>query len=390
MEGGTFVPGIDAWGNLNEITNTQCSVPTWSQLSTVQNKISGFCYDIAGNMLGTGGCPSLPYSPYYVYDAENRLRNLTITAAPQYLYDGDGKRVIKTGIGNKLYWTGTASDTITETSLSGTPSADYIYFNGKRVARVDLPGGAVRYYFSDHLGTASVVTDNLGVIKDESDYYPYGGERVITDSDSNRYKFTGKERDSESGLDFFGARHDSSALGRFMTADPMGGHKEDPQTLNRYAYVRNNPLSLTDPTGLDFYLQCTPSPDIALTCQQRRIGGTDKEPQMAWVQGVTGENGFTATQIGNDANGNLVDRTTGTGAYTADATGSGVQLSNDGGATSATGMFLNKDVKPTGNQLQSYNTVVQAGNLPGFLFTFTNSKMEANQTAAGFLASAGT
>src|SRR6266852_5400711 len=96
------------------------------------------------------------------------------------------------------------------------------------------------------------------------------------------------------------------------------------------------------------------------------------------------------TPLSNQANGNLVDRTTGTGAYTADVTGSGVQLSNDGGATSATGMFLNKDVKPTGNQLQSYDTVVQAGNLPGFLFTFTNSKMEANQTAAGFFSFGGT
>src|SRR6266478_592065 len=254
MEGGTFVPGIDAWGNLNEITNTQCSVPTWSQLSTVQNKISGFCYDIAGNMLGTGGCPRLPYSPYYVYDAENRIRNLTITAAPQYLYDGDGKRVIKTGIGNKLYWTGTASDTITETSLSGTPSADYIYFNGKRVARVDLPGGAVRYYFSDHLGTASVVTDNLGVIKDESDYYPYGGERIVTNSDSNRYKFTGKERDTESNLNYFGARHYGSSMARFLQPDPVSGtplHIIDPQRWNMYAYVVNNPLTYIDPDGRD-------------------------------------------------------------------------------------------------------------------------------------------
>ena len=121
--------------------------------------------------------------------------------------------------------------------------------------------------------------------------------------------------------------------------------------------------------------------------------GTDKNgnAQMAWVQGVTGDNGFTATQIGNDANGDLVDKTTGTGMYTADVTGSGVQLSNNGGATSATGVFLNKDVDLSGtNQVQSYDTVVRAGNLPGFLFTFTNCKMEANQTSAGFFTFAGT
>jgi len=211
-------------------------------------------------------------------------------------------------------------------------------------------------------------------------------------------RFTGKERDGETGLDNFGARYYGSSLGRFIRPDPMGGHVEDPQTLNRYAYARNNPTSLTDPSGLDFYLSCTPGTDAngnqvgTSTCQQMQVG-TDKNGNawMAWVQGGTGDNGFTATQIGNDANGNLVDRTTGTGMYTADVTGSGVQLSNNGGATSATGVFLNKDVDLSGtNQVQSYDTVVRAGNLPGFLFTFQNSKLEAGQTAAGFFTFGGT
>src|ERR1051326_4454664 len=81
--------------------------------------------------------------------------------------------------------------------------------------------------------------------------------------------FTGKERDSESGLDNFGARYNASSMGRFMSADPMGGHLEDPQTLNRYSYVRNNPLNLTDPTGLDFYLRS----------EERRVG---KECRSRW------------------------------------------------------------------------------------------------------------
>jgi RHS repeat-associated protein len=72
------------------------------------------------------------------------------------------------------------------------------------------------------------------------------------------YKLTGKERDSESGLDNFGARYDASSMGRFMTPDPLylEFHRlVDPQQLNLYSYVRNNPLSLTDPTGLD--ITCT-------------------------------------------------------------------------------------------------------------------------------------
>jgi len=65
---------------------------------------------------------------------------------------------------------------------------------------------------------------------------------------------TGKERDSESGLDNFGARFNSSQYGRFMGPDPLYIEMHrlvDPQQLNLYSYVRNNPLSLTDPTGLD-------------------------------------------------------------------------------------------------------------------------------------------
>lgn len=93
-------------------------------------------------------------------------------------------------------------------------------------------------------------------------------------------QFTGKERDSESGLDNFGARYNSSNMGRFMSPDPMGGHLLDPQTLNRYAYVRNNPLNLTDPTGLDFYLQCTDEKNHN-GCTQVQIKGSSTP---TWVQ----------------------------------------------------------------------------------------------------------
>src|SRR5229473_7305396 len=66
------------------------------------------------------------------------------------------------------------------------------------------------------------------------------------------YKFTGKERDTESGLDNFGARYNSSSMGRFMTPDPLlnSGRPWAPQSWNRYAYALNNPLNIVDPTGL--------------------------------------------------------------------------------------------------------------------------------------------
>ena len=98
-----------------------------------------------------------------------------------YTYDGDGNRVRKSN-GNlaangTLYWYMT-SGVVAETDLAGTIKSEYIFFDGERVARRDgaTGTGGVFYYFSDHLKTASVITDSAGVIKAESDYYPWGGE----------------------------------------------------------------------------------------------------------------------------------------------------------------------------------------------------------------------
>jgi len=136
------------------------------------------------------------------------------------------------------------------------------------VARRDGPNGngGVFYYFSDHLKTASVVTDSAGTIKAESDYYPWGGELQFVNNDSNHYKFTGKERDAETGLDYFGARYYGNWLGRWSTSDPYNPilrsrnleqfhtYLGQPQNWNRYVYALNNPLKYFDPNGENVYV----------------------------------------------------------------------------------------------------------------------------------------
>ncbi len=173
--------------------------------------------------------------------------------------DANGVRIEKSS--GTLYWPGPSAP-LAETTLTGTINEEYIYSNGARIARVDRPTGTVHYYFSDHLGSASVITDALGNITRQDFYFPYGGELPTpTGSDSNHYKFTGKERDSESGNDYFEARYYSSSMGRFMSPDwsakqdPVPYAKlDDPQSLNLYAYVRNNPLSRVDLDGHNDYL----------------------------------------------------------------------------------------------------------------------------------------
>jgi RHS repeat-associated protein len=237
---------IDAWGNLQISPMGGKAHGGAFQLSgNVQNRPTGLAYDAAGNLMSY-------LSSTYTYDQENRLLS---TAGTSYTYDGNGERVLKsntsTGAAVKRYWS-MGGNTLAEGDGSGNLTAEYIYFGGKRVARIDLPANTVHYYLSDHLGSTSIVASAAGAVEEESDYSPYGSEVPIT-TGANHYKFTGKERDSESGLDNFGARYDSSYMGRFMAPDPVVITPErlhDPQQLNAYSYVRNNPLRLVDPTGM--------------------------------------------------------------------------------------------------------------------------------------------
>jgi len=99
------------------------------------------------------------------------------------------------------------------------------------------------------------VTNAGGTVLDNSDFYPFGAERPISLSSGNNYKFTGKERDPESGRDDFGARYVSSSFGRWISPDAINLTDQRVQnptnTLNKYVYGGNNPLKYIDPDGRD-------------------------------------------------------------------------------------------------------------------------------------------
>ena len=241
---------IDRYGNLSTIGSISSAYNGCIQdnlsisVSSTTNQIttSGFTYDSSGNLTSDG-----THSP--TYDAEGHMIS---DAGVTYYYDGDGKRVQKSS--GALYWYGTSPDPLLETNASGSLVNEYIFFGGKRISRRDSSSN-IEYYFADELGSARVVTNASGTILEDCDYFPYGGSGC-SPSSVNNYLFTGKERDSESGLDNFGARYDSSQYGRFMSVDPDNesglDHMEDPQSWNGYAYVRNNPLVLTDPDGENY------------------------------------------------------------------------------------------------------------------------------------------
>ncbi len=120
------------------------------------------------------------------------------------------------------------------------------------------------YRTTDHLGSTRLVTDGTGAVVSRHDYTPFGENLDAASSAGNRnlvlgfgataplrQKFTGQERDEESGLDYYGARYLSASLGRFTSPDaPFADQFTiDPQSWNLYGYVRNNPLKYIDPTG---------------------------------------------------------------------------------------------------------------------------------------------
>ncbi len=169
-------------------------------------------------------------------------------ADAEYVYDGEGNRVRKIDYN-------TGAETTYVYDATGRLAAEY------STAASTTPAGS---YFrtTDHLGSTRLVTDDstTPAVVSRYDFFPFGEE--IPDTYGARASvtgygdpagfdqlFTAKERDAESGLDYFGARYMASAQGRFTSPDPGPYSEGEPQTWNRYTYTRNNPLKYVDPTG---------------------------------------------------------------------------------------------------------------------------------------------
>ena len=204
---------------------------------------SGFVYDDAGNLTTYQGRT-------LTYDAENRQTSLSDGGS--YEYDGEGRRVKKIAEG---------VTTVYVYDAMGRLAAEYA-----SAAPANQPDCGTCYLTVDHLGSTRLVTDAQGAVKRRTDYHAfgweinpgYGNRSSVTGyaaTDEFNPKFTGKERDYESGLnlDYFGARYLASAQGRWTSPDPYLGsmRPEIPQSFNRYAYVLNSPTNYIDPDGYD-------------------------------------------------------------------------------------------------------------------------------------------
>jgi RHS repeat-associated protein len=226
--------------------------PIWtptalSHFDASTNRLVGLSeYDAAGNLTKDN------VGRQFKYDGENKQVEFNPGAGlpvTKYFYDADGRRVKKETSGEVRAFVYNAQ---------GQLAAEYT--NGSAT------GSGTSYLTTDHLGSTRIVTDATGNPKTRHDYLPFGEEiPLISTNYGNRLsipgytaspidgphqKFTAKERDSESGLDYFLARYYSGAQGRFTSPDVAGPDLLNPQTLNKYRYGLNNPLRYIDPNGL--------------------------------------------------------------------------------------------------------------------------------------------
>jgi len=242
---------IDEWGNLTAIGAvsgyTGCTQENLSVSATTNNQLSatGFSYDTSGNMLNDG-------AHAYAYNAESEIKS---AAGVNYTYDGDGNRIEKSS--GKIYWYGAGTEILDESDTSGNITNEYVFFGGKRIAMRNVSSGTIYYYEEDMLGSSrTMVQAGQTSVCYDGDFYPFGGERIITNTCAQNYKFEGKERDTETGNDDFGARYYTSRLGRWLSADwsavpaPVPyANLANPQTLNLYAMVSDNPETFADLDG---------------------------------------------------------------------------------------------------------------------------------------------
>ena len=201
-----------------------------------------FTYDANGNMISGSGLS-------FIYNDANQLVKIInesdSSTVAEYFYDANGQRVKKIEGGVTTYYIGD----YVETRMNGSTvdNTSYYFANNERVARKD-PDGSKFYYLGDHLGSTHVVSDESGAQSEKVSYYPYGSmkERV---GEGSTYLFTDQEFDDESGLYYYDARYYNPELTRFTQPDTITQDVYNPQNLNKYAYVLNNPLKYTDPTG---------------------------------------------------------------------------------------------------------------------------------------------
>jgi len=234
----------DAMGNRTVMTTT--STITYTYDTADRLLASGpitFTWDNNGNMLSKGDIT-------YSYDYANRLVEvISGTQTITFTYNGDGVRVGKCVDGTCTTYLQDVAAPLPVVLVDTTGGQDSLYTYGLDLVAMTDPSSAQSYYHYDGLGSTRNLSNGTGQGIASYTYDAFGAVRSTTGSSGNEFTFTGEQADDEFGLIYLRARYYDPDLGRFTSRDWLPGIESIPQTLNRYPYVRNNPVNATDPRG---------------------------------------------------------------------------------------------------------------------------------------------
>jgi RHS repeat-associated protein len=230
-----------------------------SSVTKADGSVIRYGYDSNGNMISGSG-RSIEYT------SENLPLQVSLAGtAVRFAYDANGKRISRKEDGVTTYYINPAWHTgiSFERQTKGTDVVEKLYVaaGGLPIAMSErLNKGAVRHYFfqKDHLGSVVAIFNQSNRVEESTNYKAFGHKRLINQikqddspliSKRTTRGFTGHEHLDRVGLIHMNARLYDKDLGRFISPDTVIPSIANPQSINRYAYVYNNPLSLTDPSG---------------------------------------------------------------------------------------------------------------------------------------------
>ncbi|MFZ1081160.1 MAG: RHS repeat-associated core domain-containing protein [Candidatus Kryptoniota bacterium] len=211
---------------------------------------NNYAYDGNGNMIQDLG----DVLSFVIYDIDNHPLSVYTAGGLlyQYAYDANGNRMQKNINGTyTFYINGPDGKTeVVDWAPSGTNITYNIWAGDDNIGQVRINSGTNRYYYiKDHLGSIRVTVDASANVVAYNDYYPFGEQMDLRNevnlSDA-RYKYTSKERDVETGYDYFGARYYDSRIGRWLSVDPL---MEKYPEWSPYSYAMCNPIRLIDTDG---------------------------------------------------------------------------------------------------------------------------------------------
>jgi RHS repeat-associated protein len=238
--------------------------------------------DTTNRFINTGSTPT-------TYDEAGNVKTDTKFRSRKYSYDDTGRQTLVTDLsGNNVqtsvYDAGgqrvqTTASGITRTMVYDIFGQDIADYTGSTLERENIYRGGLlatyeastyKYVLPDAQGSTRAVMSNLGsssTVLARHDYLPFGEEISSTTgprtylqgygvADTNRQKYGLTERDSTTNLDHTWFRKYENLSGRWTSPDPLAGNTADPQSLNRYSYVQNDPMNFVDPTGLTMTLRC--------------------------------------------------------------------------------------------------------------------------------------